>query len=133
MFNRLALSKIAGQLAWSPAVGILGPRQVGKTTLAQMLARDAEKSVYLDLDSSQALAQLANPSAWKNSSRIDRQDNIQDGGASTPQTDLPWCLLLFWGKAVACHRWFEVALDGKTALWGFGANPEAYGVALLLR
>ena len=77
MFSRLALSKIAGQLASSPTVGIMGPRQVGKTTLAQMLARDAEESVDLDLESLQAMAQLANPSAWKNSSRIDRQDNTQ--------------------------------------------------------
>ena len=77
MFNRLALSKIAGQLASSPTVGIMGPRQVGKTTLAQMLARDAEESVDLDLESLQVWAQLANPSAWKNSSRIDRQDNTQ--------------------------------------------------------
>ena len=105
MFNRLALSKIAGQLAWSPAVGILGPRQVGKTTLAQMLARDAEKSVYLDLDSSQALAQLANPCAWKNSSRIDGQDNIQDGGASTPQTDLT--LVSF--RSFGAKQWPDIA------------------------
>jgi hypothetical protein len=111
MFNRLALSKIAGQLAWSPAVGILGPRQVGKTTLAQMLARDAEKSVYLDLDSSQALAQLANPSAWKNSSRIDRQDNIQDEGASTPQNDLP--LVSF--RSFGAKQWPDIA--GLMWLW----------------
>jgi len=80
MFDRLALSKIVGQLAWSPAVGILGPRQVGKTTLAQRLARDAEKSVYLDLESSQALAQLANPSAFfaANRDRLVVLDEIQN-------------------------------------------------------
>jgi predicted AAA+ superfamily ATPase len=33
MFHRLAAAKIADHLSWSPAVGILGPRQVGKTTL----------------------------------------------------------------------------------------------------
>ena len=38
MYNRLAAFRIDQALARSPAVAILGPRQVGKTTLARLLA-----------------------------------------------------------------------------------------------
>jgi uncharacterized protein len=38
------------RLAHMPAVALLGPRQVGKTTLAQVVA-GGRKSVYLDLES----------------------------------------------------------------------------------
>jgi hypothetical protein len=37
-------------LSQLPAVGLLGPRQVGKTTLARTIAETRE-SVYLDLES----------------------------------------------------------------------------------
>ena len=44
-------SKIAGLLEQLPAVALLGPRQVGKTTLALSLAGDlGHKAVYLDLE-----------------------------------------------------------------------------------
>jgi len=64
MFDRQAYATILEHLQWSPAVGILGPRQVGKTTLAKALATDPAKSIYLDLDSSQAMTRLANPPAF---------------------------------------------------------------------
>ena len=42
-----------------PAVGIIGSRQVGKTTLAMMIAeRQAGKAVYLDLERPSDLAKL---------------------------------------------------------------------------
>jgi uncharacterized protein len=41
---------IQDRLAHMPAVALLGPRQVGKTTLAQIVAA-GRKSVYLDLES----------------------------------------------------------------------------------
>ena len=47
----------------NPAVGILGPRQIGKTTIALEIARDIE-SVYLDLESPQDLAKLQDPLAY---------------------------------------------------------------------
>lgn len=64
MFNRLAYTKIASHLSWSPAIGILGPRQVGKTTLAKSFATDPQSAIYLDLDSAQAMARLSHPSAF---------------------------------------------------------------------
>lgn len=80
MFSRLALPKIIKQLQWSPAVGILGPRQVGKTTLAKAVASDPATSVYLDLDNPQALARLGNPAAFfaANRQRLVVLDEIQN-------------------------------------------------------
>lgn len=43
-----------------PAVGIVGPRQVGKTTLVKNLELDKE-SIYLDLEKSSDRAKLAEP------------------------------------------------------------------------
>src|SRR5580658_4111811 len=34
----------------SPSIAILGPRQVGKTTLAKTIAKNHNNSVYLDLE-----------------------------------------------------------------------------------
>ena len=80
MFTRLAAQQMAAQLAWSPAVGILGPRQVGKTTLAQQIAAQAPDSVYLDLDTASARARLAHPSAFfvANRHRLVVLDEIQN-------------------------------------------------------
>lgn len=47
----------------SPAVGLLGPRQVGKTTLALELA-ESRSSIYLDLESPADLNKLADPELY---------------------------------------------------------------------
>ena len=84
MFYRLNQAVIADCLSWSPAVGILGARQVGKTTLAKALttqfASAPETGVYLDLDSPQALAKLGNASAFfeANRHRLVVLDEIQN-------------------------------------------------------
>jgi predicted AAA+ superfamily ATPase len=46
---RVLLQSATGQLAFSPAVVLLGPRQVGKTTLAKMIARTYPGAISLDL------------------------------------------------------------------------------------
>jgi len=51
MIKRLLESEIRSSLERSPSVALLGPRQVGKTTLALQIAESAP-SVYLDLESS---------------------------------------------------------------------------------
>jgi len=48
-----------------PAVGLLGPRQVGKTTLALEIAQQ-QPSVYLDLESPTDRAKLAEPELYLN-------------------------------------------------------------------
>ena len=64
MFERLATSVLRQRLSESPAVAILGARQVGKTTLARSVADDIPESVYIDLESAQGRARLAQPEAF---------------------------------------------------------------------
>jgi uncharacterized protein len=64
MYKRLASPKIDRALARSPAVAILGPRQVGKTTLARAAADARPGSVFLDLETSTDQAKLADPSRF---------------------------------------------------------------------
>jgi len=58
MIRRRLLPALASALAEAPAVALLGPRQVGKTTLALELAR-GRPAVYLDLESEADRAKLA--------------------------------------------------------------------------
>lgn len=51
------------RLAESRAVALLGPRQVGKTTLAQTIAK-TRPSIYLDLESDRDRAKLTDPEAY---------------------------------------------------------------------
>nr|MDP2190872.1 ATP-binding protein [Rhodoferax sp.] len=48
-FPRALLQTATEQLAFSPAIVLLGPRQVGKTTLAKMIAAGYPDAVSLDL------------------------------------------------------------------------------------
>ncbi len=51
MIRRRLLDTIRQRLALMPAVVLLGPRQVGKTTLAREIARElGDKALYLDLE-----------------------------------------------------------------------------------
>ena len=58
-------SEIAQLLQEFPAVGVLGPRQVGKTTLAEAIANTVSpEPIYLDLESPANQAKLAEPEAY---------------------------------------------------------------------
>lgn len=51
MFNRLITKHIMEDLSFFPIVGIIGPRQAGKTTLAKFIQKDLfSGSIYLDLE-----------------------------------------------------------------------------------
>lgn len=63
MFTRRAATGLAQALADYPAVALLGPRQVGKTTLALAVA-DTRPSLYLDLESPQDRAKLSDPELY---------------------------------------------------------------------
>lgn len=71
MYKRLAASNLDRALARSPAVAILGPRQVGKTTLARQAAAIRAGSAFLDLETAADLAKLTDPARYL-SSRRDR-------------------------------------------------------------
>ncbi len=63
MIPRHLLSDLTAALAEAPAVALLGPRQVGKTTLALEVA-GARPSIYLDLESEADRARLAEPELY---------------------------------------------------------------------
>ena len=54
------MGKLIQTIERVPAVALLGPRQTGKTTLAQMVARE-HPSIYLDLQSPEDLLKLSDP------------------------------------------------------------------------
>ena len=58
MIDRRIHAKLAEAIEHSPAVGLLGPRQVGKTTLALEIG-ETRPSLYLDLESPADRAKLA--------------------------------------------------------------------------
>ncbi|MXY43611.1 MAG: ATP-binding protein [Dehalococcoidia bacterium] len=63
MIARRSQAQLHNLLAEYPAVALLGPRQVGKTTLALETA-DAEDAVYLDLESPSDRARLTDPELY---------------------------------------------------------------------
>ena len=63
MIERSLAGLLLQSLAEVPAVCLLGPRQVGKTTLARE-AKQKLNAVYLDLESEQDLAKLTETEAY---------------------------------------------------------------------
>ncbi|MBB4843369.1 putative AAA+ superfamily ATPase [Paucibacter oligotrophus] len=64
MYPRRQLPFLQQLLSEFPAVAILGPRQVGKTTLALALTKQLPTMQYLDLESPADAAKLADPAAY---------------------------------------------------------------------
>lgn len=63
MYERRLRQDVKERLRSVPAVALLGPRQVGKTTLAFAVARD-DASIYLDLESPSDRAKLLEPELY---------------------------------------------------------------------
>lgn len=62
MVKRILEKELLELLSFFPAVGIIGPRQSGKTTLARVLMKNiSKKSVYLDLESPADRNKLTEP------------------------------------------------------------------------
>src|SRR6266700_966272 len=65
MIQRAAKPRLHQLLGQFPAVALLGPRQVGKTTLALSLTTEADNpAVYLDLELPSDRAKLADPELY---------------------------------------------------------------------
>ena len=63
MIHRELFSEVTLGLARQSAVGLIGPRQVGKTTLAHEIAA-SRPSVYLDLESPTDRNKLTDPELY---------------------------------------------------------------------
>ncbi|MBX2896742.1 MAG: ATP-binding protein [Cyclobacteriaceae bacterium] len=61
MIHRQLFSQLQVQIRRFPVIGIVGPRQVGKTTLVKSLLNSSEKVIYLDLELPSDQAILRNP------------------------------------------------------------------------
>ena len=62
MITRKQTKNIINLLDYFPVVGIIGPRQVGKTTLSKQIAGEIQKEcVFLDLDNPRDIAKLQDP------------------------------------------------------------------------
>lgn len=63
MIDRWIIHSLNKSISRNPAVALLGARQVGKTTLAQAIAKNMH-SIYLDLEAPKDLAKLADPTSF---------------------------------------------------------------------
>ena len=61
MFTRHLAATLRERLGYFPGVVLLGPRQVGKTTLARAIAAEHDAALVLDLERPAHRAQLAEP------------------------------------------------------------------------
>ena len=62
MIDRSLKDAVLKSLSLFPAVGLVGPRQAGKTTLAKIVASEIDQdTLYLDLESEEDLSKLDNP------------------------------------------------------------------------
>ena len=80
MIHRLAEARISDLLTRFPAVAVLGPRQVGKTTLARRIVEElGAAAVYLDLELPSHRAKLSDPELYFSSQedRLVVLDEIQ--------------------------------------------------------
>jgi predicted AAA+ superfamily ATPase len=64
MRTRRLTEKITEQLEQFPAVAMLGPRQVGKTTLAREVLAKGQASLYLDLERPSDQSKLSDPELY---------------------------------------------------------------------
>jgi hypothetical protein len=79
MYKRILEPLLGERLQQFPAVVLLGPRQVGKTTLALSEAKTRTDAIYLDLELPSAQRQLDDPEAFllANCNRLVILDEIQ--------------------------------------------------------
>jgi uncharacterized protein len=79
MLDRLLINEVEKHFTYFPGVVLLGPRQVGKTTLARQIAAHHPDAMFLDLEKAEDRAQLARPGAFfaNNRKRLVVLDEVQ--------------------------------------------------------
>ena len=80
MISRFITRSLLESLGYFPVTGIIGPRQVGKTTLVKYLVKQFNKeSIYLDIENPEDLAKLTDPVLFfkRNQDRCVVLDEIQ--------------------------------------------------------
>ena len=125
MLSRRCEPLLRDALRWSPAAALLGPRQVGKTTLARKIARAFPQALYLDLQSSADLARLAQPRLFfaANRKRLLVLDEIQNlpGVFAELRGEIdaerrPGRFLILGSASIALLRQSSESLAGRLAL-----------------
>jgi len=65
MINRIIENKLLKTVNNFPVTGIIGPRQIGKTTLAKLLSNQIEKeTIYIDLENPRDKIRLSDPNLF---------------------------------------------------------------------
>ena len=64
MIDRRLIGTIRKSLARYPVVGLIGCRQVGKTTLSKIITEESKDVLYLDLELTSDIAKLQDPELY---------------------------------------------------------------------
>lgn len=124
MLSRSLIPLLRQRLAHQPAAVLLGPRQVGKTTLARTLAGEWNDALVLDLERESDRVRLAQPEAFlaANRGRLVVLDEVQTMpglfAALRPEIDAerrPGRFLLLGSASGALLRQTAESLAGRVA------------------
>ncbi|XHS78972.1 AAA family ATPase [Burkholderiaceae bacterium UC74_6] len=91
MIDRIALHELRCRMSYFPSVVLLGPRQVGKSTLARTFTAGQREAIVLDMERPADRAQLAEPELFLSRHRdklvvLDEVQLIAFTAATPPQT-----------------------------------------------
>jgi hypothetical protein len=124
MLNRKLRTLLDRRLSQQPAVALLGPRQVGKTTLARQVAAGRPGALFLDLERDADRAQLARADLFlaRQRGRLVVLDEVQMApdifAALRPEIDAdrrPGRFLLLGSASGSLLRQSAESLAGRTA------------------
>lgn len=125
MINRRILTEINDSLSFFPVVAIVGPRQVGKTTLArQIMSGSTNPTLYLDLERQSDLFKLNDPELFlsQHPGKLIVIDEVQNKKELFPllralvdQTRQPGQFLLLGSASPELIRHSSESLAGRIA------------------
>lgn len=117
------LQSIRELLTHFPVVSVLGPRQVGKTTLARSIAAE-RPSHFFDLEDTDALARLAEPKF-----ALERLEGLIVLDEVQRRPDLfPLVRVLADRKPIPARFWLVSLLDATKLITRFGGASQTGGL-----